>query len=115
MVCIPLILQLAAMTDDVKTMLLWSLVVCAALIPIKTVSVVIIVGILRGGGDTRYAMLLEVLNVWLIGVPLAFIGALVWQLPVYWLMLLINIEEVGKVVWGLRRTYSGRWVRNITC
>ena len=112
--CIPLILHLVVMPQDVKMMLGWSLVVCAVLVPLKTISVVIIVGILRGGGDTRYAMLVETCNVWLVGVPLAFIGAVVWQLPIYWLMLLINMEEIGKTAWGLYRTYSGRWIRDIT-
>ena len=112
--CIPLILWGVQMTPEVKSLLLRTLIVCAVLVPLKAASVVIIVGILRGGGDTRYAMLLEVGNVWLIGVPLAFIGALVWELPIYWLMLLINLEEAGKVTVGLHRTYSRRWITDVT-
>lgn len=112
--CIPLILWAVQMTPEVKELLLRTLLICAALVPLKAASVVIIVGILRGGGDTRYAMLLEALNVWLIGVPLAFIGALAWKLPIYWLMLLINLEEVGKVAVGLHRTWSKRWITDVT-
>ena len=35
-----------------------------------------VTGTLRGGGDTRFAMLTETGTVWLIGVPLAFLTSL---------------------------------------
>ncbi len=111
---IPLVLQLTVMPPAIKTQLLKSLIVLAALSPVKTLSVVLIVGIMRGGGDTRFAMLLEVLTVWLIGVPLAFFGAITLRLPVYWLLLLVSSEEFVKVLLGLHRTRSGKWVRDVT-
>lgn len=72
-----------------------------------------IVGVLRAGGDTRFAMMTECLSVWLAGVPLAFLGALVWQLPVYWVAALIKIEELVKLAVLRRRFRSGKWAKNV--
>lgn len=40
---------------------------------IRTYNSTAIVGVLRGGGDTRFSMFLEMGAVWLVGVPLAFL------------------------------------------
>ena len=50
-----------------------------------------IVGVLRGGGDTKFAMLLEIGSVWLIGVPMAFISTVILKLPVNIVVALIMI------------------------
>lgn len=73
-----------------------------------------IVGVLRGGGDTTFGMILDITSVWLIGVPLAFIGAVTLKLPVYYLFLLITIEEIFKVVVSTPRMLSKKWIKNIT-
>lgn len=73
-----------------------------------------IVGILRGGGDTSYAMILDVGTVWVIGVPIAFIGSMLFQLPVYLLYAIVTIEELIKVLLIIPRVISKRWIKNIT-
>lgn len=60
------------------------LIVLAVFFSIKAFNGTLIVGVLRGGGDTKFSMLLEMGCVWLVGVPLAFLGALVFKLPVYY-------------------------------
>lgn len=80
---------------------------------VKMMSMVQIVGIFRGGGDTRYSFLLEIGCVFLIGVPMAFIGALVFKLPIYVVVLLVSVEELVKTVIGARRVKSGIWAKNL--
>jgi Na+-driven multidrug efflux pump len=58
-------------------------------------------------------MFLEMGSVWLVGVPLAFLGALVWKLPIYWVVVLVSLEEVVKASIGIPRVISKRWVRNV--
>lgn len=81
---------------------------------IRTFNSVLIVGVLRGGGDTSFSMYLEMGAVWLVGVPLAFLGALLYKLPVYLVFALVSAEEVVKAVIGLPRVKSKRWIRNVT-
>jgi Na+-driven multidrug efflux pump len=80
---------------------------------IRMSNMVTYVGILRSGGDTRFAFLMDVGIMWMVGVPLAFLGAFVIELPVYWVYLLILTEEMIKWVIGLYRFRSRRWINNL--
>jgi len=91
----------------------YTLIVLGALFWTKGVNMMTIVGILRGGGDTRYALAAEMISVWLVGVPLALFGAFVLHLPVQWVVLMALCEEVIKVFITVARVLSGRWVHNV--
>lgn len=90
------------------------LVIMGLIFVIRTFNATVIVGVLRGGGDTTYSMYLEMGAVWLVGVPLAFIGALLFKLPVYWVMALISLEEVVKAIIALPRVLSKKWIKDLT-
>jgi putative MATE family efflux protein len=74
----------------------------------------IIVGTLRSGGDVRFSALLDVGAVWLVGVPLAFLGGYVLNLPIHWVVVCALGEGLSKSVIGLRRVASKKWMRNLT-
>ncbi len=90
------------------------LVIMGLIFAIRTFNATVIVGVLRGGGDTSYSMYLEMGAVWLVGVPLAFIGALVLKWPVYLVMLLISSEEIVKAAFALPRVLSKKWIKDLT-
>lgn len=71
------------------------------------------IGALRAGGDTRFALLMEVCSIWLIGVPAAYIGAFVLNLPVYYVYLLVALEELAKVFVSGWRVYSRKWIHDL--
>ena len=72
-----------------------------------------ITGILRGGGDTKFAMLVECGCVWLIAVPLAFLSALVWHMPIHLALLTTRIESVIKAVIFSKRYKSKKWMNTL--
>jgi len=72
-----------------------------------------ITGTLRAGGDTKFAMLSELGTMWLIGVPLVYLGALYLNLPVYWVVLMSITEEAVKGVILTWRFFSKKWVNNV--
>lgn len=74
---------------------------------------IIITGVLRCGGDTRFAMLAEVLSVWCIGVPMAFFTALVLHWPIHLAVLAVKLEEAVKGAVLTKRFFSKKWVRNV--
>ncbi len=89
------------------------LIIFGSIMIFKIFNVINVVGILRSGGDTRFSLVLDTAGVWLIGVPLAFIGGLVWSLPIYIVYALVNLEELVKFAFGLRRFISRRWINNL--
>jgi putative MATE family efflux protein len=79
----------------------------------KTTNFTTVVSVFRGGGDTKFAFLMDLSSVWCIGVPLAFIGAFVLHWPVYGVMALIALEEMFKLVIGLPRFFSKKWIKDL--
>jgi putative MATE family efflux protein len=100
--------------SSVKTMALYCLYANALLLPIKSINMTVIVGILRAGGDTKFSMFAEMFGVWCIGVPLAFIGSMVFHLSIWNLYLLLGMEEVTKLCIGLFRVRAGKWIHDLT-
>lgn len=80
---------------------------------LKMVSTILIIGVFRGGGDTTFSFVLEMACVYLIGVPMAFFGALVLKLPIFIVVLLVSVEELVKSLVGLYRVRQGVWARNL--
>jgi putative MATE family efflux protein len=80
---------------------------------LRASNMVILIGMLRAGGDTRYAFFTEMFSMWAVGVPLAFLSAFVLHLPVYWVYLIVISDEAVKFIIGLRRAYSRRWINNL--
>lgn len=91
-----------------------SLITLGSLVPIKAFNMVLVVGVLRSGGDTRFSMFAELSGVWLIGVPCAFIGALVIGMPIHLLYLFVGLEEAFKFIVGMLRIRSGKWMNRLT-
>lgn len=91
-----------------------TLMIFSFYVPVKFVNALQIIGTLRAGGDTKYAMFSEMFPLWLIGVPLAFILSIFTDLPVYIIMGLVNIEELVKLGLVLRRFFSYKWAQNLT-
>ena len=90
------------------------LVVMGMVFFIKTFNATVIVGVLRGGGDTTFSMFLEIGSVWLIGVPMAFIGALILKLPVYYVVALVSLEEIVKAIISIPRVLSKKWIKFVS-
>jgi putative MATE family efflux protein len=80
---------------------------------IRASNMILFIGIFRSGGDTRFAFILDGVIIWVLGVPLATIGAFVFHLPVYWVYLLAMSEEVSKWLLGAYRFFSRKWIHNL--
>ncbi len=90
------------------------LLVMAAMLWLKAANMVIIVGILRSGGDTRFGLLNDTGPMWVLGVPMALAAAFLLHQPVYRVVLMVVIaDEATKFVLGMWRVLSGRWINNV--
>jgi putative MATE family efflux protein len=74
----------------------------------------IVVGILRAGGDTRFSLFLDGIIIWIVGVPMAYLGAFVFDWPVYLVYLCAMSEEATKWILGINRYFSRKWINNLT-
>lgn len=108
----PLALKLYHLSSQTEQLTVLMIQLNALLFIPKSFSVVLIVGILRSGGDTNYACLLDVLPVWLFSIPIGY-ALVTLQAPVWLIFLVINGEDILKPIWGIPRVFSGKWLHNL--
>jgi len=80
---------------------------------IKVFNMTASMGILRAGGDNKHCLLIDFSGMWIIGIPLTFIAAFYFGLPVFWVVLITYSEEVVKSVLFVYRLKAKYWLRNL--
>ncbi len=71
-------------------------------------------GIIKGGGDVKYTMYLNMISTWLIVMPLSFAGAFLWKLPVVWVVALLNSDQIFKCIPVAIHTNRYKWIKRLT-
>lgn len=95
--------------------LAYDMMLVAALIGFfVSISGISIVGILRGGGDTKFSLAIEMIALWGIAIPLAYFSAFVLHLPVPIVFLIMKIDEPVKDIFCFIRMRTTKWLRNVT-
>ena len=84
------------------------------LLPVICLEFTTFIGVLRSGGDTVFCAVLDLGSLFLLGLPLAFVGAFVfgWPLPIVYL--LARSETIVRAVASYLRYRKGIWVKNVT-
>lgn len=108
-----IIVLLLPASKEVVSYIKSCMIVLAISIPIRALNTQIIVSILRSGGDTLAALFLDITGVWFIGIPMAILGGLVLQLPIYFVYAMVLTEELYKLILGYIRYRQKKWARNI--
>ena len=70
-------------------------------------------GVLRGGGDTRFLMVADILFLWLVSIPLGAIAGLYLELPAFWIYLFLKLDQVIKAFWCIFRLRGGKWIKAV--
>lgn len=113
--CIPVIQGFAGtLSPQAQDYLRFMLFVCSYYLIGKSFSATVIGGIFSAGGDTRFGLICDTINMWAIIVPVGCISAFVLHLPVPVVYFLLNLDEFTKMpleIWYYRKY---RWVKNIT-
>lgn len=103
--------QISAETRAVATELMYAAAIIALLM---TVSSILTKGVLRGGGDTRFLMVGDILFLWVVSVPLGAAAGLLWHWPPFWILLCLRVDHVLKIILCLFRLRSGKWIKKIS-
>lgn len=107
------IIKLFVVTDATAMDIRKCLLVFIIYLPFRMFNLVNITGILRSGGDTTAALLLDLTGVWCVGIPLAFLGGISLGLPIYYVYAMVTFEEAYKFVIGFRRYRQKKWLKNL--
>lgn len=70
-------------------------------------------GVLRGGGDTKFLMVVDIIFLWIVSIPLGAMAGLVWGFSPFWIYVCLKLDQIIKAVWCIFRLRSGKWIRKI--
>ena len=113
--CGPLVMRFAGhLTVTAQEYLRFMLYVCCYYMAGKSVNGTVIAGIFCAGGDTRFGLVCDTVNMWCVIVPLGLLAAFVfkWSVPVVYFLL--NLDEFTKMPAEWVHYKKFRWVRNLT-
>lgn len=71
-------------------------------------------GVLRGGGDTKFLMVADILFLWVVSVPLGALAGLYWRMSAFWIYFFLKIDQVLKSFWCVFRLKSEKWMKGIS-
>lgn len=70
-------------------------------------------GVLRGGGDTGFLMLADLIFLWMLSIPIGYGAGLVWGWTPFWVFVCLRLDIIGKTFLCLGRLRKGRWIKNV--
>jgi len=82
----------------------------ALYMPARSLASSLIMGVLRAGGDTKKAMLYDVLPIYAWSLPLGCILALKFKCSVVTVLSVMQFKRVIKCIAALKRILSGKWL-----
>lgn len=78
------------------------------------VNTVLICGVFRAGGDSKFGFIIDLISMWFVSVPLGLIAAFVLKLPPIWVYFILYLDEFEKMPIVVIHYFRKKWLRNIT-
>ena len=71
-------------------------------------------GIFQGGGDAKFTMTMNLISTWAIVIPLSFMAAFWWKLPIVWVVLVIQSDQIFKCLPVFIHFKKYTWIKKLT-
>lgn len=111
-ISIPILLVIFSVSKSLEPDITKIFIIMAIVMALRAFNTFIIIGVLRSGGDTKMALIIEMGSMWLGSVPLTFLAAKLGA-PIYLLVRCTSVEEIIKFIFGVPRAISKKWAVNI--
>ena len=73
-----------------------------------------IIGLIRGGGDARFVFWDDLINIWLIVIPLSLLAAFVFKWSPVAVICCLNADQVLKCIPGCIKVNRYTWIKKLT-
>ncbi len=108
------VLSLYNLSEETRYLAEIFLIILSGVIFFVTYQVPTNIGIIRGAGDTKYMMYLDIISICCIVLPLSFFMAFVVEASPIVVVMCLNIDQVFKGIPGYIKVNHGKWIHNLT-
>ena len=109
---IPL-LSLYNISDETRAMANTFMMIQSVVICTMSYQMPVTTGIIRGGGDTKFVMYLDLISIWCIVLPLSLIGAFWLRWPPAAIVLCLNADQIFKCIPAAIRVNRYHWIKTL--
>ncbi len=110
----PVILSVLVLSDDARKLLSVMILIMSYYVIAQAYNTTLIVGIFRGGGDTRFGFFLDVAFMWGVSIIIGYIAAFVFGLPAVVVAFILYSDEVLKIPVSTWRYKTYKWLNDVT-
>lgn len=107
------IISFYTLTDETRALANSLMNAMALVIIFQTQNSLLTKGLLRGGGDTRFLMVADILFLWVVSIPMGALAGLVWHWPGFMIFICLKLDQFIKSIWCLGRLRSRKWIKKI--
>ena len=107
----PLIMSGFELTEETRMIANQLMYAIAIMVVFQSMQSVLTKGVLRGGGDTQFLMVADILFLWLASIPRGYLAGLVFHLPAFWIYVALKADWMIKSVWCTIRLIKGNWMK----
>lgn len=107
------VLSLYSMTEQARAYAMTQMAIQAVVAVFMSYQMPCQIGIIRGGGDTRYSMISDFIYSWCVVVPLGLLAAFVFQWPFAVVVWCLNCDQIIKCITVGHKTNSFTWIRTL--
>lgn len=110
----PILVHYAPLTETAAHYLQITLIFCGLNIMAQSINHTVLDGIFGAGGDAKFDMVTNIYAMWCFSVPLGFLAAFVFKLPVPVVYCIVNLDEIVKLPAVFVHYKKYIWLKNIT-
>lgn len=107
------VVEFYTVPEETKVLAKELLIVIAFITIFVSIASMGIIGILRGSGDTKFCLWMEMVAMWLIAIPLAIIFSRVFKFPVAIVLTGMKFDEPVKSCACLLRLRGKKWIKQL--
>lgn len=109
----PVYVKLFNVAPETRLITIKILIAFALVFTAKVFNMVVGGGVLQSGGQTKFMTLINIIGPWAFGVPAGFLAAYCFKLPIWWVYLILSLEEYVRLIISVWLLKSKRWMKNV--
>lgn len=110
----PVVFMCFSLTERAADYLNFMLWISAYYVVGQAMNTLLIAGVFRAGGDSKFGMFCDIIVMWCISVPLGFLCAFVWNFPPMVVYFILCLDEFWKIPAVYIHYKKFGWLKDIT-